>query len=113
MILVQVLLVAAFVLLVARLLATPNSSQINAWKKILGISFACMAIVAVLFPEVLDWIAHKLGVGRGADLLLYVLAMAFIATQLNNYVRRKQEHGQFVRLVRKLALLEAKINQQD
>lgn len=104
---IQVLLVSGFVILLLHFLARSHTSQIKAWKKIIGVLFALGAIVAVLFPEVTDDLAHVLGVGRGADLLLYVLSMAFIASQISNYVKRKQDQQQFVRLARRVAIVEA------
>lgn len=107
MILIQILLIAAFIVLLIRFLANPTSYQIKAWKKIIGILFVVLAIIAVLLPESLNKVANFVGVGRGADLLLYILTLAFIFVVFNLYVSSKQEQRQFVKLARKLALLEA------
>jgi hypothetical protein len=37
----------------------------------------CAGVLSILFPSGLTWLANRVGVGRGADLLLYVLAAAF------------------------------------
>lgn len=103
----QLILIALFTALLIRFLAKANSSQTKAWKKIIGVMFTAIAIVAVLFPETTDGMAHLLGIGRGADLLLYTVTMAFIASLISNYAKRKQDQVQFVRLARKIAILEA------
>jgi hypothetical protein len=79
----------------------------NAWIKILGILFTCLAVIAVLFPNSTNTLAHWVGVVRGADLLLYLLTLAFILTVMNLYIREKQNQKRTVLLARKIALLEA------
>lgn len=105
---IQIVLVAGFVTMLLIFLARANTSQTKAWKKIFGVLFASAAVVAVLFPSLIDDVAHDVGVGRGADLLLYMITMAFIASQVSNYAKRKQDNQLFVRLARKIAIIEAK-----
>jgi hypothetical protein len=107
MILIQAILVVAFVMLVARFLANPDSHLMKAWQKILGIVFFFLAIAAVLLPDSLNHVAHAVGVGRGADLLLYVLTMAFVFVAFNSYVKEKQGQRRLAVLVRRLAIVEA------
>lgn len=79
----------------------------KAWKKI-GLSLLVVAmIVAVLFPELTNDLAHLVGVGRGADLVLYGLTLAFISYALNNYLHQQTEKDALYRLARKIAVLEA------
>lgn len=100
-----VILVALFMLFVA--IGNRRSYAGKAWKKI-GLTLLAMGmVIAVIFPESTNTIAHILGVGRGADLLLYVLSLVFISTTLNNYLHQQDERDSLYRLARKLALLEA------
>lgn len=79
----------------------------KAWKKI-GLIFLVLAmIVAVLLPATTNSLAHLLGIGRGADLLLYVLTLAFIWYALNSYLQQQTERDALYRLARKLAIIEA------
>jgi hypothetical protein len=64
-------------------------------------------IVAVLFPDTTNSVAHLVGIGRGADLLLYVTVLAFIFYALNNYLQQQDARDTLFRLARKVALLEA------
>ncbi len=112
MILIQVILISAFVYFLLRFLANPGSAQMAAWKKILGIAFVLLAATLVLLPETATQIAHFVGVGRGADLLLYLLTLAFVFTWLNMYMKSRQDEKQLVQLARKIALLEAKVDQK-
>lgn len=106
---IQVILIFLFGVLLLRALTSPNSASIRAWKKILACLFAALAIFAVLFPEILDDAAHLVGVGRGADLLLYALCMVFLAYVLNQYLQAKESQKRVNALVRKVAILETEL----
>jgi len=110
MILIQIILVVGIFYLLIRFLANPSSTNIRAWKKILGIIFTLLAVVVVLLPQTANDIAHSVGVGRGADLLLYVLTLAFIFVCLNLYLKSKQDERRYVELARQIALLDARLN---
>jgi hypothetical protein len=109
MMVIQVILILAFGILLIKALTNPNSASIRAWKKILACLFAALAIFAVLFPEILDDMAHVVGVGRGADLLLYALSLAFIAYVLNQYLQAKESQKRINALARKVAILETEL----
>jgi small membrane protein len=52
--------------------------------------FSTLAVYFILFPEYSNTLAHKLGVGRGADLLFYIciLLFLFIIMKLFSRIRR-------------------------
>src|SRR4051812_47488995 len=107
MIIIQLILIIAFLGLVVRFVGNPNSHQMKAWQKIFGLLFCLMAIYVVLLPEQSNRIAHLVGVGRGADLLLYLLTLAFVFVVFNACIRTRQEQRRMVMLARKLAIIEA------
>ena len=107
MILIQAILIAAFVVLVLRFLANPDSHRMKAWQKIFGLLFFMLAVVAVLLPNSLNSLAHVVGVGRGADLLLYVLTLAFLFVVCTAYVKERQNQQRMVGLTRRTAIIEA------
>lgn len=107
MILIQIILIVGFLLLLYRVLANPESYRLSAGIKILAILFVLVAIVTVLFPNSTNALAHKVGVSRGADLLLYLLALAFIFAMFNSYIQGKRQERRIVLLARKIAILEA------
>lgn len=112
MILIQIVLILMFVIITVRFISDPSGTQIKAWKKILGILFFFGAIFAVLFPDILNKFANLFGVGRGADLLLYLLTLAFIFVVSNAYIHSKQDQKRLVILARKIALLDAELRQR-
>lgn len=104
---IQILLIVVLLFIMVNFLASQNSSRTKAWKKLLLAAFGVAAVLIILWPDSTNRIAHAMGVGRGADLLLYGLTMAFIFTQLNSYVKSKQEQRRIVVLTRKVAILDA------
>jgi len=82
----------------------------QAWGKICVVLLFGFAIVAVLSPEATNRLAHRVGVGRGADLLIYTLAIAFLGALLRYYIHRQADATKIVRLTRRLAILEANQN---
>jgi len=69
--------------------------------------------VAVLFPDLVTQVAHAVGVGRGADLLLYLLCVTFLFTTIGLHMRLAAMHDRFVELSRRLALSEARAAHED
>jgi hypothetical protein len=64
-------------------------------------------VFAVLFPGVVTGVAQAVGVGRGADLLLYALCVTFLFVAIALYLRLSEMHDRYVELARRQALLEA------
>ena len=95
----------------SRVLVNPASYQVRAWIKILVTLFVLLAVVTVIFPDMTNTIAHWVGVGRGADLLLYLLTMAFIFSIFHAYLQEKRAQKRIVLLARRLAIIEA--NQRE
>lgn len=110
MILIQLVLIVAILLLAAYLVKSRNSSKAKAYKKILLLLFVPVAIIFILFPNLASDIAHFLGVGRGADLLLYSITLVLIFVLFNNYLKDRDSQRRVVGMARKIAILEARLN---
>lgn len=104
---IQAIVVVAAAMLLFSVLGGRQTHAARAWKKIAICFLAVAMIVAVLLPEVTNEIAHFVGVGRGADLLLYLLTLAFIIYVLNNYMFQQKEKDVLYRLARKVAIIDA------
>jgi len=66
-----------------------------------------VAGVSIVFPGTLTWLAHKVGVGRGADLLLYVLVITFLLVSVILFRRLEQLERRYVGLARTIAVRQA------
>lgn len=107
MILIQIFLVIGFLLALFWFLSRPGSAQVKAWKRLAVIAFLAFSIISVLVPDLANSMAKFVGVYSGANLLLYVLAVSFVAFVLNQYVHNGDAHERVILLTRKLAILEA------
>ena len=104
---IQILLIAAVLVIAFYVLGRRNTHSGRAWQKIgLFLLFLLMVIV-VLFPELTNEFAHSIGVGRGADLLLYGTVLILVFSILSNYLRQQDQRDKTYRLARQLALSEA------
>jgi hypothetical protein len=63
--------------------------------------------LSVLRPDVTILVAKSLGIGRGADLVLYVVAILFIASFFYHYAKFQRIESQITELVRHIALTNA------
>lgn len=110
---IQLILIVSFLVILWRFLLNPNSYQIRAGIKLFTALLTLIAIVVVLFPDSSNSVAHWLGVKRGADLLLYMLVLAFIFQALSLYVRDVHQSRRVAKLTRRLAILEVELDQKS
>lgn len=82
-------------------------------RRLAGVAFSLTWIVAVISPDLVTQAANLVGVGRGTDLVLYVLAVAFLVTAISQRQHLLDVDGQIGQLTRELALLEAARPQQQ
>ncbi len=66
-----------------------------------------VAAAAIIRPDLTTWVAKRLGIGRGADLLLYGLAIMTVTGFFMMYARIRQLRRDVTALVRHLAIREA------
>ncbi len=106
MIAIRIVLVAALGLLLIWFLRSRNAASVRAAKKVFLVGLVLLAVVVVLKPSIADALANVLGVGRGADLLLYSVTVSFLFVSLNGYLKFLEIESRFASLVRAVALLE-------
>ncbi len=104
---IQVLLIGAIVSLLFYLLRSRSSAKTRAWVKVGYLLFVIAAVYAILRPDDTTVVAHWLGVDRGADLIGYVLIVAFVFTTMSTYMRFKELELKYARLARAVALQNA------
>jgi small membrane protein len=107
MLIVQVLLLLAILVVLLILVRRGQTVRIRAVKRLAFLAFLAVTVYAILRPADVTWVANRIGVGRGTDLLLYCLAMAFFAFAVNTYVRFRNLETRFAELVRAVALQNA------
>lgn len=65
------------------------------------------AALAILFPNQIGRLATLIGIGRGADVILYSFVLVFLAITFYFYSRYLRLQRQITDIVRYLAILEA------
>jgi hypothetical protein len=74
--------------------------------------FAMLVIggAAVVFPEETDVVANFVGVGRGVDLITYVIEVTVLFVLLHYYTKFVELQRQLTDVVRELAILRAEVD---
>ena len=99
--LVLILIAAGFVLVYF------NRLRSRLLDRLLFFALALLAIVMVLQPEWANAVAAFLGVGRGADLLVYLGFSGLAFLWLGLYARQREMDARLTELARRLAKLGA------
>jgi hypothetical protein len=76
------------------------------WRAFVVIGLAA-SILSVLFPDILTWLAEQVGVGRGTDLLLYVVVIGFMLVSVVLFRRISELERKYVALAREVAVRRA------
>lgn len=109
---IQALLIVSVLALLVYLLRSRGSSRSKAWVKVGYVVFVAVSIYAILRPDDTTVVANWLGVDRGADLITYMLIIAFAFTTLSAYMRFKDIELKYARLARAVALQNARVPEQ-
>ncbi|APU12229.1 MULTISPECIES: DUF2304 domain-containing protein [Actinoalloteichus] len=104
---IQILLIGAVLVLMVFFLRNHGTTRTAAGVKIGFVLFILFGVLAVLWPDALTVVADLVGVGRGTDLLLYGLVVAFAFAMVNTYLRFKELELRHARLARAIAVQSA------
>lgn len=110
---IKLLLLIGIVVVAAALTRATADARHQAVRRLLLAGFIVAAALSVLFPALLTRTANLLGVGRGADLLLYALVIAFLSYISTSYRRMNRLSRNITTLTRELTLLRAKVDEVD
>jgi hypothetical protein len=101
--------VLVFLLLSLLVWAFRNRRRVGmrASARIGAVVLAGIAIGSVLDPNITTTVAKHLGVGRGADLVLYLLVVAFGFTSAGLYFRSRELERRLDLVIRRSAISEA------
>lgn len=105
---IQIILIAALVLIAIFATRSVARDSHLALRRLVLIVALIAGVVIVIVPQWLSAIAHFVGIGRGTDLLVYGLAVAFLGWVLADYRHRSRERRRITQVVRAHALAEAR-----
>jgi hypothetical protein len=106
---IQVLLVLAVLLILFVFVRSSNAVYVQASKRVALVLFAVVNVYAVMRPDDLSALAQLVGVGRGTDLVLYALVVAFMAGMFSFYQRFRIVDRRYTELARTVAIREAEV----
>lgn len=106
---IQLLLLVGVALVTVLLTRSTADARHQAVRRVLLVLFALATALAILFPTILSRIARLVGVGRGTDLVLYLLVIAFLSFIATTFRRMKATDRRLTELTRELALTEARL----
>jgi len=112
-VLIQIVLVAAIAVVTVLLTRSTANARHQAIRRLLLAGFVVGAVLSVLYPEWLSYVANAMGVGRGTDLLLYALVIAFVSYIATSHRRANVLSRKITLLTRELSLAEARIARVD
>ncbi|MEU6397242.1 DUF2304 domain-containing protein [Streptomyces cinnamoneus] len=103
---IQLVLIVGSVSMALVFIRTWSQAKNRAWKRIAFSLFVVVNVYAVLRPTDVTWLAHQLGVGRGTDLVLYVMVLAMGFLTLNTFLRFRSLEKKITDLARTVAINE-------
>jgi hypothetical protein len=106
----QWILALALVLVGLYLLKAQRSASQQAIRRLFIIVALAAGFFAVLFPNYTTVVASYLGIGRGADLLLYAFVVFALFYVVHQYRRQLWQQKVTTDLARALTLAQAEIN---
>ena len=104
---IKVLLVSAFVALLLWALRNRRRVGLQAGGRLLVVGVVVLAVASVLHPDLTQWMAERLGVTRGTDLVLYLFIVAASTTAVITRLRFRDLDQRMQDVVRVMALRDA------
>jgi small membrane protein len=108
---IRVILLGALIAIGAFITFGRNTAVLRAGRKLIFLAILLSGCVAVLFPDLVSDLANLVGVGRGTDLLLYVMTITVLSLTLTSYIDKKRTERREATLAQAIAILEAQVQE--
>ncbi|MDF6102160.1 DUF2304 domain-containing protein [Gordonia hongkongensis] len=103
----QIFAILGLVALVGFFVVNRGTARASAGVKLLFVAFIGFGLYAMLRQDDVTWVANKIGIQRGLDLVLFLLVIAFAFTTVSTYLRFRDLEVKYARLARAIALQDA------
>jgi hypothetical protein len=110
--LLQILAVLSIVV-AAFFMLRGGGARHQAIRRIFMMMFVIAAASSVFFPQIWTYAARLVGIGRGADLLLYFMVLTFLGFVSSTYRRFRQLETNLTDLAREVALIRVEATPKD
>lgn len=111
--LIQIILLAGAIVLLTLFVRQWDRVRTRAWKRLAFLAFVTANVYAIVRPDDTTWVAKQMGVGRGTDLILYLLVIGVAFMTLNTYMRFRSLEKKITDLARTIAIRDAQVLNQD
>lgn len=111
--LIKILLIILVLVLSLFMFKANLGAKQTAWRRLGILAFAIVAVVVVIFPGITTTIARFLGVGRGADLLLYGLVVVVLYNMLMQAKQRNAAERRLTKLAREVAITHTVLGEDE
>ena len=113
MMLIKILLIVVVLLLSLYMFKANLGAKQTAWRRLGVLLFAVAAVVVVIFPGITTTVARFVGVGRGADLLLYGLVIVGLYNMLMQAKQRNAAERRLTKLAREVAITHTVLGEDE
>lgn len=113
MMLIKILLIVLVLLLSLYMFKANLGAKQTAWRRLGILVFAIAAVVVVIFPGITTTVARFVGVGRGADLLLYGLVVVVLYNMLMQAKQRNAAERRLTKLAREVAITHTVLGEDE
>lgn len=103
---IKLILILALTALGVYIVKRMGTIHMMAWKRIAFLAFILFGIVSVIYPSIIDSLAKEIGIGRGADLLLYLMVIAFLFVTINFYLKFRKLELRQNKIISRIAIIE-------
>lgn len=104
---IKPVLILCFVVLLLVVFRHRGRAGLRAGARLVALGLGLAAVVFVVEPGILQYLAGLLGVTRGTDLLLYALVIVFTLTTMGLYFAQRGAQSELQQLARRVALSDA------
>lgn len=101
---IKIILIAVFAVFTTVMVAPARGDRRLAVRRLALISAFLGCVTAIAFPQVINFIANLLGVGRGTDLILYGLVVVFVGNAITSAAHNRALQRELTLLARAIAL---------
>ncbi|MFP7695703.1 DUF2304 domain-containing protein [Trueperella sp. LYQ143] len=102
--LIKIILITVVLIVCIPLIRGTQTTRNVALRRLLLLVFVLLAVISIIYPQIMTSVAQFLGVGRGTDLLLYLLVIAFLSYSVVSFRRVNILENRIVDLSRELAI---------
>ncbi len=111
--LIQIIIVAFAAYALSRAVVRFRSGELHLGQMALWSLFWVVVATVALLPQTTSWVAAAVGVGRGADLVIYCSIIALFYAVFRLFVRIERMERNITTLVREVGLREAGLDEKE